>query len=60
MLKPKDITLKRIEVRTDPLYRQLYATDASVYKIYPEGVCFPRNREDIVELIDFAREKGIP
>ena len=60
MLKPKDITQKRIEVRTDPLYRQLYATDASVYKIYPEGVCFPRNREDIVELIDFAREKGIP
>ena len=52
--------LEGVSVKTDPLYRQLYATDASVYKIYPEGVCFPANREDIVVLVHFAREKGIP
>jgi FAD/FMN-containing dehydrogenase/Fe-S oxidoreductase len=38
----------------------LYATDASVYKIYPEGVCFPENKEDIIELIHFARENKVP
>jgi FAD/FMN-containing dehydrogenase/Fe-S oxidoreductase len=53
-------TLKRIQVKNDALHRQLYATDASVYKIYPEGVCFPENKEDIIELIHFARENKVP
>ena len=53
-------TLKRIRVNNDTLHRQLYATDASVYKIYPEGVCFPENKEDIIELIHFARKNQIP
>jgi FAD/FMN-containing dehydrogenase/Fe-S oxidoreductase len=53
-------TLKRIQVKNDVLHRQLYATDASVYKIYPEGVCFPENKEDIIELIHFARENKVP
>ena len=53
-------TLKRIQVKNDVLHRQLYATDASVYKIYPEGVCFPDNKEDIIELIHFARENKVP
>ena len=53
-------SLKRIQVKNDDLHRQLYATDASVYKIYPEGVCFPKNKEDILELIHFARENKIP
>ncbi len=52
--------LKRIKVKNDVLHRQLYATDASVYKIYPEGVCFPKNKEDILELIHFARKNQIP
>ena len=53
-------SLKRIQVKNDVLHRQLYATDASVYKIYPEGVCFPENKEDIIELIHFARENKVP
>jgi FAD/FMN-containing dehydrogenase/Fe-S oxidoreductase len=53
-------TLKRLSVKNDVLHRQLYATDASVYKIYPEGVCFPKDKEDIIELIHFARENQIP
>ena len=53
-------SLKRVRVKNDLLHRQLFATDGSVYKIYPEGVCFPKNKEDIIELIDFARENQIP
>ena len=40
-------TLKRIQVKNDVLHRQLYATDASVYKIYPEGVCFRNKRTSL-------------
>ena len=53
-------SLKRVRVKNDLLHRQLFATDGSVYKIYPEGVCFPKNKDDIIELIDFARENQIP
>ena len=53
-------SLKRLQVKDDVLHRQLYATDASVYKIYPDGVCFPKNKEDIIELVHFARKNQIP
>ncbi len=51
--------LKSVPIKNDSLYRELYSTDASVYKIYPEGVCFPKNKKDIVELVNFARENQI-
>ena len=60
MSKNNFSTLKGIEVKNDLLHRQLYATDASVYKIYPQGVCFPKNKEDIIELIHFARKNQMP
>jgi FAD/FMN-containing dehydrogenase len=53
-------SLGGIEMNTDSLHRQLYATDASVYRILPEGVCFPKNKLDIVSLVNFARENKIP
>jgi FAD/FMN-containing dehydrogenase/Fe-S oxidoreductase len=53
-------SLKKIRVNEDLIYKQLYATDGSVYKIYPEGVCFPKNKEEIVELVNFARKNQIP
>ena len=53
-------SLGGIEMNTDSLHRQLYATDASVYRIYPEGVCFPKNKLDIVNLVNFARENKTP
>ena len=51
---------KPIEARIhrDMLHKQLYATDASVYKIYPEGVCFPKNKSDILSVIKYAKEKN--
>ena len=42
------------ELYTDELHQSLYATDASVYRILPLAVAFPRSKQDIKELIAFA------
>jgi len=42
---------------TDPLHRIAYATDASAYREVPEAVTFPENEQDIVYLIETARER---
>ena len=42
---------------TDPLHRIAYATDASAYREVPQGVTFPENEQDIVYLIETARER---
>ena len=44
-------------VFTDPLHRIAYATDASAYREVPQGVAFPENEQDIVYLIETARER---
>ncbi len=38
--------------------RTLYSTDASIYQQRPAGVAFPRNREDVQRVVDFARQQG--
>jgi len=43
-------------IHTDPLHRITYATDASAYREVPQGVAFPENEQDIVYLIETARE----
>lgn len=40
----------------DDLMKTLYATDASVYKMLPMAVAFPKNTEDLKKLIKFAKE----
>ena len=42
---------------TDPLHRIAYATDASAYREVPQAVTFPENEQDIVYLIETARER---
>lgn len=44
-------------VFTDPLHRIAYATDASAYREVPQGVAFPENEQDIIYLIETARER---
>ena len=44
-------------LHTDPLHRISYATDASAYREMPQGVAFPENEQDIVNLIELARER---
>ena len=50
----------RGEVRFDALTRGLYATDASIYQIFPVGVAFPRDVADIQAALAAATEFGVP
>lgn len=43
----------------DNLHKQLFATDASVYRILPEAVAFPKNTDDIKQLVSFANTNSI-
>ncbi len=43
----------------DKLHKILYATDASVYKILPQAIAFPKSTLDIQKLIAFATKEKI-
>ncbi|MDC1105917.1 FAD-binding and (Fe-S)-binding domain-containing protein [Prolixibacteraceae bacterium] len=43
----------------DQTTRTMYATDASLYYIYPLAVVFPKNKEDVVQTIHFANKYQI-
>ncbi len=47
------------EVYFNNLYKSIYATDASVYRKIPLGVAYPKNKEDIKTLIQFAEENNV-
>lgn len=42
------------------VWREIYSTDASIYQIRPLGVACPKHRDDVVTLVQYAREAGIP
>lgn len=46
-----------MEILTDSLHRIAYATDASIYRELPLGVAYPKNEDDIVELIHEAHRR---
>ncbi len=46
------------EVYTNYISRIMYATDASAYKEEPVAVVLPKNKDDIIKLIHFARENN--
>ena len=43
------------ELYFDDLMKSLYATDASVYRILPLAVAYPKSNEDIIQLVHFAK-----
>ncbi|WP_268124948.1 FAD-binding and (Fe-S)-binding domain-containing protein [Roseivirga pacifica] len=43
---------------TDNTTRRLYATDASAYREMPEAVAIPKSKNDLITLVNFARENG--
>ena len=43
------------EIHYDALLTSIYATDASVYRQLPTAVAFPKTKEDIKHLIQFAK-----
>ncbi|QYJ17232.1 hypothetical protein Rxycam_03074 [Rubrobacter xylanophilus DSM 9941] len=46
-------------LRTDPAYRSLYATDASIYKRRPVGVVVARSEADVQRALEAARALGL-
>ena len=48
------------EVRFDSFSRVLYSTDASIYKMEPVGVVIPRSVEDVLAVVEVARDSGVP
>ena len=47
-------------IRDDRLYRALYATDASIYQIVPDGVLIPRTVEDVRTAVRTCARHGVP
>ncbi len=48
------------EIKTDPVTRVLYSTDASIQKIEPMGVVFPRNTEELIPIVESCNKFHIP
>ena len=48
------------EVRFDPFSRVLYSTDASIYQMEPVGVVIPRTVEDVLAVMEIARDNQVP
>ena len=48
-----------MKLLTDSLHKIAYATDASVYREIPYGVAYPETIQDVKELMQLAREKGV-
>ena len=47
------------DLYTDKIHRIIYSTDASAYKQTPLAVTYPRNDDDIIKIINFARKHAI-
>ncbi len=48
------------DVYDDRVTRLLYSTDGSIYKLIPTVVVAPRDDQDIIRLVLFAQETGVP
>ncbi len=48
------------DVRDDSLTVGMYSTDASIYRVPPEVVVFPRHVDEIEATMSLARETGVP
>ena len=43
----------------DELHKILYSTDASAYKLTPEAVALPKSVDDIVKIVQFAKDNQL-
>jgi FAD/FMN-containing dehydrogenase/Fe-S oxidoreductase len=48
------------EVDDSARRRAEYSTDASLYRVLPEVVVFPRHRDEIAALVEVSRSTGVP
>ena len=47
------------EVRFDKMSRTLWSTDASIYQIEPVGVVLPKSTEDVIAVLETAKNYGV-
>lgn len=63
-MTPESIENLKIRIKgqvfTDYLSRTLYATDGSVYRVFPDMVFYPKTPSDIQEIIKFAQKNKMP
>jgi FAD/FMN-containing dehydrogenase len=48
------------EIKTDPITRILYSTDASIHQIKPLGVVFPRDGDELTRVVTICHQYHIP
>ena len=48
------------EAKFDWLTRQIYSTDASMYRVVPAGVVFPKDADDVAAAVEIAAKHKIP
>jgi len=53
-------TLLSGELSTAAPVRAMYSTDASPYKIVPQAVAFPASKEDVTQIMEWAKEHKVP
>lgn len=47
------------EVYTDKLRRYMLSTDGSIFRVEPACVTYPKNEDDVIKIINFARKYGL-
>lgn len=55
-----DLAALGVEARDDDTTRAAYSADASLYRVPPSCVAFPRSAEQIAEAYDLGRRAGVP
>lgn len=48
------------ELKTDPVYREAFASAACLYRILPQAVAIPQDCEDLASILEFAAQEKIP
>ncbi|MBO1030339.1 FAD-binding oxidoreductase [Tessaracoccus sp. SD287] len=48
------------DIDQSSITRGLYSSDASIYRVVPEGVAFPRTREELIAVARAALAAGVP
>lgn len=46
------------DIFTDKLRRLMHSTDGSIFKVEPICVVYPKNRNDVVEVVNFCKKYG--
>ncbi|MBS0208804.1 MAG: anaerobic glycerol-3-phosphate dehydrogenase subunit C [Planctomycetes bacterium] len=48
------------EAHCDEVFLQMYASDASLYQVKPLAIVRPRSTDDVIALVQYARENHLP